>query len=58
MSDTDRAPGGCPFCGFYPAGGFETESDTCPVCGVARDGTDANGDPARVPADINEVSAP
>ena len=58
MTETNRAPGGCPFCGYYPPGGFEDETDTCEVCGVARDGTDENGDPARVPSGVNEVAEP
>lgn len=50
MSETQSPIGGCPFCGFYPPGGFESYEESCSVCGVARNGAGHR----KVPVGINE----
>lgn len=49
---TDDVPGPCPWCFYEPPGGFDRVSEPCPVCGVARDGTDGDGGHASVPVGL------
>lgn len=51
---TDKTPlGACPHCNTVPPGGFDDMDEPCQICGVARDGTDGDGNPGTVPHGIN-----